>query len=236
MMDFNSIKKYWNFDGYNRIKVVKSKQRTAQKSAKITSKTYDDYLDKISGFKCCCKEVCNCCCTYSLDGCCKKNTTQSYTTSATGCICFTGIMEARSGLGPHEGEGLGGVGYNNITGVSGGDPLTPFGSLHPKKTCEELMIESITYINNPIADFPNLQVTFSGDTWGGTAFKCIILTKDKKVIKLYRDQPGFSGTSPPNPQIWYTTNPTGGPFTTYFWKISPSLALTEGTWCVQISM
>ena len=76
MMNFKSIKKYWNFDGYNRIKVVKSKQKTNQ-SAKTNIKTYGDYLDKISGFKCCCKtEVCNCCCTYTLDGCCKKNTTQ----------------------------------------------------------------------------------------------------------------------------------------------------------------
>ena len=96
MMNFKSIKKYWNFDGYNRIKVVKSKQKTTQKSAKTNKKDYDDYLDKISGFKCCCKtEVCNCCCTYSLDGCCKKNTTQSYTTSTDHCICFKGMMEVR---------------------------------------------------------------------------------------------------------------------------------------------
>ena len=93
----------------------------------------------------------------------------------------------------------------------------------------------ITYITAAQNEPWDIQVTFSGDTCGGSAFKCIILTKNKKVIKLYRDQPGFSGP-PPNPLIWYTTNPTGGPFTTYFWKIPSSLELTEGTWCVQISM
>ena len=238
MMNFKSIKKYWNFDGYNRIKVIKSKQKTNQKSAKTNAKTYDDYLDKISGFKCCCKtEVCNCCCTYSLDGCCKKTTTQSYTTSTDLCICFTGMMEVRVGSAQK-------IGYNDISGQSiiGGvstAPISPYGSLHPKNTCEGLTIRSITYIANQNQTTPNFHVTFSGDTWGGTFFKCIILTKGKKVIRLYRDQPGFTGSvppNPPNPQIWSTINPYGGPFTSYYWRIPENLELTKGTWCVQISM
>ena len=74
--------------------------------------------------------------------------------------------------------------------------INPYGSLHPKNTCEGLTIRSITYIDNPITITPNLQVTFSGDTWGGTLFKCIILTKDKKVIRLYRGQWGWPGVNP----------------------------------------
>jgi len=238
MMNFKSIKRYWNFDGYNRIKVVKSKQKTNQRSAKTNAKTYDDYLDKISGFTCCCKtEVCNCCCTYSLDGCCKKNTTQSYTTTTDHCICFTGMMEVR-----HDEATMGSPnwGYNDISGqeVEGpGSPgqLRPYGSLHPKNTCDGLTIRSITY-SGVSTSTPNFHVTFSGDTWGGTFFKCIILTKDKTVIRLYSDQPGFTSSSSPNPQIWSTTNPYGGPFTSYLWRIPDNPVLTEGTWCVQISM
>lgn len=235
-MNFNSIKKYWNFDGYNRIKIIKSKQKTNQKSSKTNAKTYDDYLDKISGFQCCCKEeVCNCCCTYSLNGCCKKETTQTFTTGGE-CICFTGMMEVRSGLGPYKDNGAPGTGYNAISGQAGSSQLQPFGSLYPKKTCEELVIESITYIGSPPPPLkPNIQVTFSGDTWGGIFFKCILLRKDKKVIKLYRDNiyinSGFT-----NPQVWSTTLPQGGPFTTYFWQIPESLAIIDGKWCVQISM
>ena len=190
MMNFNSIKKYWNFDGYNRIKIIKSKQKTNQKSSKTNAKTYDDYLDKISGFQCCCKEeVCNCCCTYSLNGCCKKETTQTFTTGGAECICFTGMMEARLGNGPWYtslGQDLLGIGYNALLTNSQGQALTSFGSLNPKKTCEELLIESIWYYSNQAESppKPNIQVTFSGDTWGGTFFKCIILRNGKTVIKL----------------------------------------------------
>ena len=238
MMNFKSIKRYWNFDGYNRIKVVKSKQKTNQRSAKTNAKTYDDYLDKISGFKCCCKtEVCNCCCTYSLDGCCKKNTTQSYTTSTDHCICFKGMMEVRYGLGLDASGALlakNQRGYNNISGTINATTLSQYGSLHPKKTCEDLIIESITYFAGAtVPPLPNLQVTFSGDTWGGTFFKCIILTKDKKVIRLYRGQPGFTAGNPPNPQIW-STSEGNGPYTTYYWL--SNVELLEGTYCVQISM
>jgi len=248
-MNFKSIKKYWNFDGYNRIKVVKSKQKTDQKSAKTTAKTYGDYLDKISGFQCCCKtEVCNCCCTYSLDGCCKKNTTQSYTTTTDNCICFNGMMEVSLGYGL---DASGATiaqnqrGYNDISGqISpsvGPATINPYGSMYPKTTCEGLTIRSITYIDNPLVPtvLPNLQVTFSGDTWGGLLFKCIILTKGKKVIKLYQGQWGWTGigqTPPPNPQTWNTINPPDGPFTTYYWRIPENLGLTQGTYCVQISM
>ena len=242
-MNFNSIKKYWNFDGYNRIKIIKSKQKTNQKSSKTNAKTYDDYLDKISGFQCCCKEeVCNCCCTYSLNGCCKKETTQTFTTGAE-CICFTGMMEVRSGPGPYENPGVAtGTGYNDISGQVNSSPpsapLRPFGSLYPKKTCEELVIESITYVGGQTPTHkPNIQVTFSGDTWGGIFFKCILLRNGKKVIKLYRDNI-YINSNPPftNPHVWSTTEPQGGPFTTYFWNIPESLAIIEGKWCVQISM
>ena len=240
-MNFNSIKKYWNFDGYNRIKIIKSKQKTNQKSSKTNAKTYDDYLDKISGFQCCCKEeVCNCCCTYSLNGCCKKETTQTFTTGSTDCICFTGMMEARSGMGPYEHEGpsaANGIGYNDISGQTGAPPppLQPFGSLNPKKTCEGLLIASITYITGATLHKPNIQVTFSGDTWGGTFFKCILLRNGKTVIKLYRDDIHIIQGLTNNPQVWSTTEPQGGPFTTYFWRI-PTAAIIEGKWCVQISM
>ena len=254
MMNFKSIRKYWNFDGYNRIKVVKSKQKTEKnthKNSKMSAKPYGDYLDKISGFTCCCKtEVCNCCCTYSLDGCCKKNTTQTYTTSTAHCICFTGSMQVRRGWALDASGALvpqNQIGYNDISGqiifgpdCSGtiGDSINPFGSIYPKKTCEGLTIRSITYIANLVTGTPNIQITFSGDTFGGTFFKCIILTKDKTVIKLYRGQYGWTGigTGVPNPQTWCSASPADGPFTSYYWRIPDNLELTEGTWCVQISM
>ena len=241
MMNFKSIQKYLNYNGYYRIKNIKNNQKTNQKSAKTNAKDYDNYLDKISGFQCCCKETCDCCCTYSLEGCCRNNTTQSHTTS-THCICYKGIMETRRGNGIDASgsiQAANQVGYNNISGMpvggnSDNTPLNRFGSLHPKNTCEELIIESITYIDNPIAGTPNLQVTFSGDTWGGTDFKCIVLTKKKYVIKLYRSALFHNDTSLLNPQIWTTT--TGGPYTTYFWRIPDNQSLTEGTWCAQISI
>jgi hypothetical protein len=250
MMNFKSIQKYLNYNGYYRIKTIKSKQKTNQKSEKPNTKDYDNYLDKISGFQCCCKETCNCCCTYSLEGCCRNNTTQTYTTSTDHCICFKGMMEVRFGLGLDASGALisqNQRGYNDISGQiiiggggTGGNTINPYGSLHPKNTCEGLTIRSITYIDNPITITPNLQVTFSGNMWGGTSFKCIILTKDKKVIKLYRGQWGWPGInappSPENPQTWNTTNPPDGPFTSYYWRIPDNQSLTEGTWCVQISI
>ena len=249
-MNFKSIQKYLNYNGYYRIKTIKSKQKTNQKSEKPNTKDYDNYLDKISGFQCCCKETCNCCCTYSLEGCCRNNTTQTYTTSTDHCICFKGMMEVRFGLGLDASGALisqNQRGYNDIAGQiiiggggTGGNTINPYGSLHPKNTCEGLTIRSITYIDNPITSTPNLQVTFSGNMWGGASFKCIILTKDKKVIKLYRGQWGWTGInappSPENPQTWNTTNPPDGPFTSYYWRIPDNQSLTEGTWCVQISI
>ena len=163
------------------------------------------------------------------------------------------MMEVRFGLGLDASGALisqNQRGYNDISGQiiiggggTGGNTINPYGSLHPKNTCEGLTIRSITYIDNPITITPNLQVTFSGNMWGGTSFKCIILTKDKKVIRLYRGQWGWLGVNPsppppppPNPQTWYTANPNDGPFTSYYWRIPDNLELTEGTWCVQIGI
>lgn len=238
MMNFNSIKNYLNYDGYNRIKIIKNKQKTNPKISKI--KTYSDYLDKKNGFTCCCKtEVCNCCCTYSLDGCCKQNTTQSYTTTEAECICFKGMMQVIKGAGLSASGTLNSAsqfGYNNISGdISGsGDHLDPYGSLHPKKTCEDLIIESITFDNPTTTQTPNIQITFSGDTWGGSSFKCIILTKKKTIIKLYRDRPGFTYPPIPNPRTWSTGS--GKQYMTYYWKLQPNNTLTKGTWCLQISI
>ena len=47
MMNFKSIQKYLNYNGYHRIKTIKSKQKTNQKSEKPNTKDYDNYLDKI---------------------------------------------------------------------------------------------------------------------------------------------------------------------------------------------
>jgi len=244
-MNFKSIQRYLNYNGYYRIKNIKNNQKTNQKSAKTNSKDYDNYLDKISGFQCCCKETCDCCCTYSLEGCCKNNTTQSHTTS-THCICYKGIMETRRGNGIDASGSIqvaNQVGYNNISGIPVDDNTTDtslnrYGSLHPKNTCEGLIIESITYIDNPIQRTPNLQVTFSGDTWGGTDFKCIMLTKTKTVIKLYRSAlyvfPQHDINSGVDHQTW--TTHIGGTYTTYYWRIPDNQSLTEGTWCVQIGI
>ena len=68
MMNFKSIQKYLNYNGYYRIKNIKNNQKTNQKSAKTNAKDYDNYLDKISGFQCCCKETFPCCQTLS-NGC-----------------------------------------------------------------------------------------------------------------------------------------------------------------------
>lgn len=66
MISFKNIQKYSNFESYQRIKKIKYQQSLGRLSKKNCRKrTYQDYLNKISGFKCC-KPSKNCC--YCVNG------------------------------------------------------------------------------------------------------------------------------------------------------------------------
>ena len=65
MISFKNIHRYYDYSAYQRIKKVKYQQSLDRRSKKNRPKTYQDYLNKISGFKCC-KPGQNCC--YCLNG------------------------------------------------------------------------------------------------------------------------------------------------------------------------
>jgi hypothetical protein len=66
MISFQNIHKYSNFESYQRIKKIKYRQSQDRFSKNNCRKrTYQDYLNKISGFKCC-KPAQNCC--YCVNG------------------------------------------------------------------------------------------------------------------------------------------------------------------------
>jgi hypothetical protein len=232
-MNFKTIKSYWNYDAYQRIKRIKALQKHGNHINKKNPNSYQEYLNKISGFKCCCKQpTCNGCCTYSLDGCCKNGTSQTYVSTSTECVCFNGMMLSQKGGDDSNVLHIGNLGYNDISGVSGETiyTYTPFGTLSPKETCEGLTINSIaTEAAGPAPDptgLFSLQVTFSGPTWSGTFFTCIILTQGNKKIVVYRkDAP------PPHPATWTLNDST---YYTYKWWIKSQL--TEGTWCVELKI
>ena len=64
MISFKNIRRYSDYKSYQRIKKVKYQQSCAGKK-NCKKRTYQDYLNKISGFKCC-KPGQNCC--YCLTG------------------------------------------------------------------------------------------------------------------------------------------------------------------------
>jgi hypothetical protein len=66
MISFKNIHKYSNFESYQRIKKIKYQQGQYRLSKnKYRKRTYQDYLNKITGFKCC-KPAKNCC--YCVNG------------------------------------------------------------------------------------------------------------------------------------------------------------------------
>lgn len=167
MMNFNTIKKYSNFLSYQRIKAIKVKQKFDNKDPKPNgiqkeSHTYQDYLDKKDGFKCCCVKTCNGCCDYAPIPSIPNSALQSYsTTSREECICFKGMLEV--------GQDVSGIGYSNGS----------FGSLSPNKTCEDLTIAKL-YADNT----NTVHLILKGDTFGETIWKCLILTQGNTTIRL----------------------------------------------------
>ena len=66
MISFQNIHKYSNFESYQRLKKIKYQQSLDRLSKNNCRKrTYQDYLNKIAGFKCC-KPAQNCC--YCVNG------------------------------------------------------------------------------------------------------------------------------------------------------------------------
>ena len=66
MISFKNIHKYSNFESYQRIKKIKYQHSLDRLSKNNCRKrTYQDYLNKIAGFKCC-KPAQNCC--YCVNG------------------------------------------------------------------------------------------------------------------------------------------------------------------------
>ena len=66
MISFKNIHKYSNFESYQQIKKIKYQQGQYRLSKnKYRKRTYQDYLNKITGFKCC-KPAKNCC--YCVNG------------------------------------------------------------------------------------------------------------------------------------------------------------------------
>jgi hypothetical protein len=226
-MNFKTIKSYWNYDAYQKIKRIKARQKHGCHINKKNPNSYQEYLNKISGFKCCCKQItCNECCTYSLDGCCKKGSSQTYVSTSADCACFKGIMTSvkLTNTNPN----IGNMGYNDIAGGIGSASTIykPFGGLSPKETCEGLIINSIsTFALAPVGTF-SLQITFSGQAWAGTFFTCIILTQGKQKIVVYKKDINTA-----SPMIWTLKGTT---YYTYKWRISSSL--TEGEWCVELKI
>ena len=172
MMNFNTIKKYSNFQSYQRIKAIKVKQKFDNKGPKPNRiqkefDTYQDYLDKKDGFKCCCVKTCNGCCNYAPIPSIPNSDSQSYsTTSRDECICFKGMLVPVAGDNDKIGYFL----------------LLPLSSLSPNTTCEGLTITSL------YADLVDntLHMILTGDTFGGTIWKCLIITQGNTTIRLLK--------------------------------------------------
>jgi hypothetical protein len=160
------------------------------------------------------------------------------------------------------------TGYNNlslvVTEPSGTDLSSlnykPMGSLSNKTTCEGTTIEGICFYGKPdgtSTEKRKLSITFSGDMWGGSSFKCLILSKGKQKYKflfgdlaVYDSASGTAADQATNPVYWnkpqigwvdISGNPNmfpkinTGKYKTFYWG-APGFVLTEGEWTVQIGL
>lgn len=134
----------------------------------------------------------------------------------------------------------------------------PIGSLSNRTTCEGTTIESISWygkLDGTSTESRKLSITFSGDMWGGTSFKCLILSKGKRKYKFMFNElavydtssvtPAEQATNPVywnKPQIGWTDisgnvnmfpKINTGKYKTFYWE-APGFVLTEGEWIVQI--
>ena len=196
MMNFDTIEKYSNFISYQRIKAIKAKQKFDNKGPKSNkfqilgkgTNTYQDYLDKKDGFKCCCVKTCNGCCNYAPIPSISNSVSQSYSnTSMEECICFKGMLEV--GQGDLSGTILY-RGYTNGSTINSAYPGSAFGYISPNKTCEDLLIAGLFYVEtSPYT----IVLTLTGDTFGDTIWTCLILTQGSTTIRLRK-----LSSSPPN--------------------------------------
>lgn len=195
MMNFNTIKKYSNFQSYQRIKAIKVKQKFDNKGPKPNRiqkefDTYQDYLDKKDGFKCCCVKTCNGCCNYAPIPSIPNSDSQSYsTTSRDECICFKGLLVPvviPNTDSPPNYE----IGYF---------PNFPPSSISPNTTCEGLTITTL------FADTAgnDIHMILRGDTFGGTIWKCLIITQGNTTIRLLKV---LAATSADGEYVWSVAN------------------------------
>jgi hypothetical protein len=182
-MNFDTIEKYSNFISYQRIKAIKVKQKFDNKGPKSNkfqilgkgTNTYQDYLDKKDGFKCCCVKTCNGCCNYAPIPSISNSVSQSYSaTSIEECICFKGMLKV--GQGDLSGSPCRGYtnGYTTYVGSA-------FGYISPNKTCEDLLIAGLFYV---VTSPYTIVLVLTGDTFGDTIWTCLILTQGSTTIRL----------------------------------------------------
>ena len=74
-MNFDAIKKYPHYGAYQRILKIKELQCKYGYSLECLPKTYENYLNKISGLLCCCDASANCCYDGAIAGSLALNAT-----------------------------------------------------------------------------------------------------------------------------------------------------------------
>ena len=72
-------------------------------------------------------------------------------------------------------------GYTNGSTINSAYPGSAFGYISPNKTCEDLLIAGLFYVEtSPYT----IVLTLTGDTFGDTIWTCLILTQGSTTIRL----------------------------------------------------
>lgn len=167
-MDFDTIKKYPHYGAYQRIKKIKIAQCKDGAAFECLPKTYENYLNRISGLLCCCDDQNSCC----------------YNGVITGSLCLNATLRV----------GLSGT----ARGFSIGAPLVAsFGSLTPATTCEGYEVVQFIYAsasgvliptpytyNIQLKAMPSFDSSCCPVDSSGVMFNKIIATKGKNRIEM----------------------------------------------------
>ena len=156
-MDFDTIKKYPHYGAYQRIKKIKNAQCKDGAAFECLPKTYENYLNRISGLLCCCDDQNSCC----------------YNGVITGSLCLNATLRVITN-GSESGYSIAGFGT-----------LTPSTTCEGYEIVQFIYDPSAPYAYNiQLKSMPAFDSSCCPVDASGVMFNKIIASKGKNRIEM----------------------------------------------------